>query len=60
MNIHNALFVDLISTHGTDEQKNHYFPTYVNGDQIGSFALSEPCTPTLYNFLDLRFPSTLR
>ena len=44
MNIHNALFADVINTHGSEEQKAKFLPAFVNGDHVGSFALSEPGT----------------
>lgn len=44
VNIHNALFADVINTHGNEEQKTKFLPTFVNGDHVGSFALSEPGT----------------
>ncbi|KAM7249467.1 hypothetical protein ACFE04_008352 [Oxalis oulophora] len=41
VNIHNALYADLISRFGTKDQKEKYLPDFVNGTHIGGFALSE-------------------
>lgn len=42
VNIHNALFADVIDKYGTSDQKRKFFPGFVNGENVGSFALSEP------------------
>lgn len=42
VNIHNALFADVIDKYGTPDQKKEFLPTFVNGENVGSFALSEP------------------
>ncbi|KAK7602704.1 hypothetical protein V9T40_006678 [Parthenolecanium corni] len=41
VNIHNALYADLISRFGSNDQKEKYLPNFVNGTHIGGFALSE-------------------
>nr|CAD7399383.1 unnamed protein product [Timema cristinae] len=42
MSVHNALYVNVINTFGTKQQKEKFLPGYTDGTFIGCFALSEP------------------
>lgn len=41
VSIHNALYVNLLNTFGTDEQKTKFLAPFTCGE-LGCFALSEP------------------
>ncbi|XP_050423983.1 short-chain specific acyl-CoA dehydrogenase, mitochondrial-like isoform X2 [Adelges cooleyi] len=42
VSIHNALYADIINRIGTPQQKEVFLPNFVNGNNVGCFALSEP------------------
>ncbi|XP_055550197.1 short-chain specific acyl-CoA dehydrogenase, mitochondrial-like [Wyeomyia smithii] len=42
MSIHNSLYLGVLEKYGTEEQKQTFIPGYIDGKQIGCFALSEP------------------
>ncbi|XP_058454436.1 short-chain specific acyl-CoA dehydrogenase, mitochondrial-like [Malaya genurostris] len=42
MSIHNSLYLGVLEKYGTEQQKRNFIPGYIDGRQIGCFALSEP------------------
>lgn len=44
MSVNNSLYCDPILKYGTDAQKKEWVTPYARGEQLGSFALSEPAS----------------
>lgn len=42
LSVHNSLGVGMMYDHGTDEQKEKYFPDLCTGEHLWAFALTEP------------------
>lgn len=42
MSVHNSLYLGPIDKFGSNKQKEKYISTFLNGDKVGCFALSEP------------------
>ncbi|XP_039287536.1 short-chain specific acyl-CoA dehydrogenase, mitochondrial isoform X1 [Nilaparvata lugens] len=42
VSVHNTLYVGLLDKMGTKEQKEKFLPSFTDGTNVGSFAISEP------------------